>query len=98
MKPGGLGGAARSTQPSCGVSMAELVDVLPQHRFNEAALAAYLATELPEAKAPLTVQQFQGGQSNPTYLITDAGGRRYVLRKKPPGNILPSAHAVEREY
>jgi aminoglycoside phosphotransferase (APT) family kinase protein len=78
--------------------MAELVDVLPQHRINEDALATYLAAELPEAQAPLAVRQFQGGQSNPTYLVTDATGRRYVLRKKPPGNILPSAHAVEREY
>ncbi len=51
--------------------MAELVDVLPQHRFDEAALTAYLAGALPEARAPLTVRQFQGGQSNPTYLITD---------------------------
>jgi aminoglycoside phosphotransferase (APT) family kinase protein len=74
--------------------MAELVDVLPQHRFDEAALGAYL----PEASGPLAIRQFQGGQSNPTYLVTDLLGRRYVLRKKPPGAILASAHAVEREY
>jgi aminoglycoside phosphotransferase (APT) family kinase protein len=78
--------------------MAELVDILPQHRFDEAGLAAYLAAALPEAAGPLAIVQFQGGQSNPTFLITDAAGRRYVLRKKPPGAILPSAHAVEREY
>ncbi len=78
--------------------MAELVDVLPQHRIDEAALTAYLAGALPEAATPLSVRQFQGGQSNPTYLVTEAGGRRYVLRKKPPGAILPSAHAVDREY
>jgi aminoglycoside phosphotransferase (APT) family kinase protein len=78
--------------------MAELVDVLPQHRFDEAALARYLGRALPEAVGPLVVRQFQGGQSNPTYLMTDADGRRYVLRKKPPGAILASAHAVEREY
>lgn len=78
--------------------MAEIVDILPQHRFDAAALTAYLAETLPEAAAPLVINQFQGGQSNPTFLITDANQRRYVLRKKPPGAILPSAHAVEREY
>lgn len=78
--------------------MAELVDVLPQHRFAEAALAAYLPPFLTEARPPFTTSQFQGGQSNPTYLLTDSDGRRYVLRKKPPGVLLPSAHAVEREY
>ena len=78
--------------------MAELVDVLPRHRFDEASLAATLAASLPEITLPLTIRQFQGGQSNPTFQLTDDAGRRYVLRKKPPGNILPSAHAVEREY
>ena len=46
---------------------------------------------------PIAVEQFQGGQSNPTYRVI-AGDRRYVLRRKPPGNLLPSAHAVDREY
>ncbi len=78
--------------------MTELIDVRPQHRFDEPALQAYLCRELPEMAAPFTLRQFQGGQSNPTFLLTEAGGRRYVLRKKPPGAILPSAHAVEREY
>jgi len=78
--------------------MAELIEVLPQHRFDEAALAAYLAALVPAFSLPITIRQFQGGQSNPTYQITDAADQRYVLRKKPPGAILPSAHAVEREY
>ena len=78
--------------------MTELIEVRSQHRFDEAALQAYLAQHLPEAAAPIALRQFQGGQSNPTFLLTDAAGRRYVLRKKPPGAILPSAHAVEREY
>jgi len=43
------------------------------------------------------VTQFKGGQSNPTFLVC-AGGRRFVVRRKPPGNLLPSAHAVDREY
>jgi aminoglycoside phosphotransferase (APT) family kinase protein len=78
--------------------MAELIEVLPQHRFDEAALATYLTSQLPAVSLPITIRQFQGGQSNPTYQITDATGQRYVLRKKPSGAILPSAHAVEREY
>ena len=78
--------------------MTETVAVREQHRFDEGALTGYLAAQLPEMTAPVAIRQFQGGQSNPTFLMTDAAGRRYVLRKKPPGAILPSAHAVEREY
>jgi aminoglycoside phosphotransferase (APT) family kinase protein len=63
----------------------------------EAALAAYLQAHVDGFRGPLTASKFKGGQSNPTYLI-DAGGRSYVLRRKPPGRLLPSAHAVEREY
>lgn len=75
----------------------ELIEVLPAHRFDEAALARYLRLHLPALGDALAVRQFQGGQSNPTYLLESAG-RRYVLRKKPPGKVLPSAHMVEREY
>ena len=76
----------------------ELIDVLPAHRFDEAALARYLRLHLPQlGDDGLIIKQFQGGQSNPTYLLETAG-RRYVLRKKPPGKVLPSAHMVEREY
>ena len=46
----------------------------------------------------MTVEQFKGGQSNPTYRLTDGAGRHYVLRRKPPGKLLPSAHAVDREF
>lgn len=74
-----------------------LVEVLDAHRLDDAALAGYLQRHLPEADAAMRVRQFQGGQSNPTYLVETAG-RRYVLRKKPPGKVLPSAHMVEREY
>lgn len=74
-----------------------LIDVLPQHRFDEAALTAYLASHLDDFPQPASIRQFQGGQSNPTFMIL-AGPRRYVLRKKPPGKLLPSAHAIEREY
>ena len=47
---------------------------------------------------PVKAEQFKGGQSNPTYRLTDGAGRRYVLRRKPPGKLLPSAHAVDREF
>ena len=65
-------------------------------RFDEAALAAYLQEKLPGSGA-LRIRQFEGGQSNPTYLV-ETGDERWVLRKKPEGNLLPSAHMVEREY
>lgn len=75
-----------------------LVPVREAHRLDEAALSAYLADRLPDFDpADLEILQFEGGQSNPTYMLKSAG-RRYVLRKKPPGKLLPSAHMVEREY
>ena len=75
----------------------ELVEVLPAHKFDEASLLSWLQEAIPGFGTRLDVRQFQGGQSNPTFLLdTDSG--RYVLRKKPPGKTLPSAHMVEREY
>ena len=65
--------------------------------FDVATLEAYLAREVPAFAGPLQVRQFKGGQSNPTYLL-ETPTRRYVLRRKPPGKLLPSAHAVDREY
>jgi aminoglycoside phosphotransferase (APT) family kinase protein len=63
-----------------------------RHRIDVAALESFLKFKI------LELEQFRGGQSNPTYRITAADGRRFVLRRKPPGKLLPSAHAVEREY
>ncbi len=66
------------------------------HRFDEAALARWMEAHVAGFAGPLTVEQFKGGQSNPTYkLITPA--KSYVMRRKPPGKLLPGAHAVERE-
>jgi aminoglycoside phosphotransferase (APT) family kinase protein len=79
------------------VGEAVLVPPLANHRFDEARLAEYLAAEMDGFTGPLIVRQFQGGQSNPTYHLATPGGE-YVLRKKPPGVLLPSAHAVDREY
>ena len=76
----------------------ELTAVRAAHRFDEAALQAYLAKHLDGFKGDLVVRQFEGGQSNPTYLLADGAGHEWVMRKKPPGKLLPSAHAVDREY
>lgn len=66
------------------------------YRFDEAGLAAWMEQNVTGFTGPLTVEQFRGGQSNPTYkLVTPT--RYYVLRRKPPGQLLPGAHAVERE-
>src|SRR5262245_23987089 len=65
--------------------------------IDAARLEAYLAARLPDFDGPVCVRQFKGGQSNPTYLI-ETPARRYVLRRKPPGKLLPSAHAVDREF
>ncbi len=73
--------------------------VSPQHAFDTAALQAWLADHMGGFAGPLQVEQFKGGQSNPTYrLITP--GRAYVMRSKPgpQTKLLPSAHAIEREY
>ena len=70
-----------------------------RHRFDPRALEPYLRRHIQGFSGPLAVEQFRGGQSNPTYLVT-AAGRRYVLRAKPgpAAKLLPSAHAVEREF
>lgn len=67
------------------------------HALDEKKLAGYLETQIEGFKGPLTAEKFSGGQSNPTYMIKAASGN-YVLRRKPPGQLLKSAHAVDREY
>ncbi len=67
------------------------------HRFDVARLVPWLEAHVPDCRGPVVVEQFKGGQSNPTYLL-NAGGERLVLRRKPPGKLLPSAHAVDREF
>ncbi|HEU0199910.1 MAG TPA: phosphotransferase [Burkholderiaceae bacterium] len=71
--------------------------VQERHRFDGARLEAYLTAHVEGFRGPMEVEQFKGGQSNPTFLLR-AGSGRYVLRRKPPGRLLPSAHAVDREY
>lgn len=72
-------------------------DVAEAHRFDEQRLLDYLSSHVESFSGPLSVRQFKGGQSNPTYLL-EAGSGRYVLRRKPPGKLLKSAHAVDREF
>jgi aminoglycoside phosphotransferase (APT) family kinase protein len=61
-------------------------------------LGTYLTQHIPGFKAPLSAEKFAGGQSNPTFKLTSANGEHYVLRRKPPGELLKSAHAVDREF
>ena len=82
-----------------GEEFAGTMAVAEAQRFDEAALERYLSAHAPGFTAPLAqVQQFRGGQSNPTFLLSAGDGQQYVLRRKPAGTLLPSAHAVEREF
>ncbi|MEO7744468.1 MAG: phosphotransferase [Usitatibacter sp.] len=71
--------------------------VAEAHRFDVGALERFMAANVEGFRGPLEVEQFKGGQSNPTFRLRSAGGD-YVMRRKPPGKLLPSAHAVDREY
>uniref|UniRef100_A0A8C6H3A3 Acyl-Coenzyme A dehydrogenase family, member 11 n=1 Tax=Mus spicilegus TaxID=10103 RepID=A0A8C6H3A3_MUSSI len=79
----------------------DTVEVLPQHKFDLRSLEAYLNQHLPgfgsDSRAVLTVTQYRSGQSNPTFFL-QKGSQAYVLRKKPPGSLLPKAHKIDREF
>jgi len=85
------------TQPPASDGSAVLVPVLANNRFDEPRLHRYLQAQIPGFGAQLAVRQFQGGFSNPTFHL-QTEDRAFVLRKKPPGQLLASAHAVDREY
>ena len=72
-------------------------DILEAHQFDPQPLQEYMLSHVEGFHGPLTVRQFRGGQSNPTYLLEASSGN-YVMRRKPPGRLLKSAHAVDREY
>ena len=79
------------------MSDVELTPIREAHKFDQTALENYLISNVDGFAGPLEIKQFEGGQSNPTFqLITPQ--RRYVMRKQPPGELLPSAHQVDREY
>src|SRR5579864_4901312 len=73
------------------------MSVREPHRFDVARLEVWMRDNVDGFLGPISVEQFKGGQSNPTYRVS-TGGKHYVLRRKPPGKLLPSAHAVDREY
>ena len=73
------------------------IPVQEKHQFDVAALQKFMEQQVEGYQGSLTVEEFAGGQSNPTYLL-HGGGTQYVLRKKPSGELLKSAHAVDREY
>ncbi|XP_005406892.1 PREDICTED: acyl-CoA dehydrogenase family member 11 isoform X2 [Chinchilla lanigera] len=79
----------------------DTAEVLPQHKFDHRALEAYLNQHLPgfgtQPESTLTVTQYRSGQSNPTFYL-QKGSQGYVLRKKPPGSLLPKAHKIDREF
>ncbi len=82
-------------------NIASTSDVAPAHRFDTVRLEAWLQGHIDGFGAQMQVRQFQGGASNPTFLLTTEGPDgplRYVLRKKPPGVLLASAHQVDREF
>lgn len=90
------GADAKSASPAKKY-VGDVCGVREGNRFDEVRLAAYLRDTIPGFEGPLTVKQFEGGQSNPTYLLVTPK-ERYVLRRKPSGPILKSAHAVDREF
>ena len=75
----------------------EISDVRKEHSFDINALEKYMIKNIDGFSGRLSVRQFVHGQSNPTFILDD-GNKRYIMRKKPPGRLLPSAHAVDREY
>lgn len=73
------------------------IPVQDEHRFDVGALQQFMQEHIDGFSGKVSVEEFAGGQSNPTYLLT-TDTSRYVLRRKPPGKLLKSAHAVDREY
>ena len=84
-----------TAQPAA--TIGSIIDVAINSAFDETRLAAYLTGRIVDFSGPMRVQQFEGGQSNPTFLLSTPD-HRYVLRRKPAGVLLKSAHAVDREY
>src|SRR5215472_9991600 len=83
------------------MSRADFAGTMPvseRQRFDDAPLGRWLHTHLEGFAGLDRIEQFRGGQSNPTFLLAAADGAQYVLRKKPAGALLPSAHAVDREF
>ena len=82
---------------SADISMVGTIPVPADDTIDAAAVGAWMKGHMPDIDGLATLSKFKGGQSNPTYRV-DAGGKSYVLRRQPFGKLLPSAHAVDREY
>ena len=91
-----MNGDAKAVSGATEADNSGTTEVRPEHRFDEAALERWMAANVEGFAGPLQVEQFKGGQSNPTFKVS-ANGENYVLRRKPPGQLLKGAHAVERE-
>jgi aminoglycoside phosphotransferase (APT) family kinase protein len=89
-------GASKAAMNSAIDANSDTTPVREDYHFDEARLAEWMAANVEDYRGPLAVEQFKGGQSNPTYKILTPS-RSYVLRRKPPGRLLKGAHAVERE-
>jgi len=74
------------------------VPIAQQHQFEIEPLNQWMVENIVDFSAPMHISQFENGMSNPSFLISGKSNKNFVLRKKPPGRLLPSAHAVEREY
>ncbi len=79
------------------MSEVSLTPIRAGHEFDQQALERYMNSNVEGFRLPCSIQQFEGGQSNPTFLI-ESPEKRFVLRKQPPGSLLPSAHQVDREH
>ena len=86
-----------TSEPSTQDMFSGTKEVTDAHRFDEGRLFEWMTHNIEGFEGPLTVRQFKGGQSNPTFKL-HTPDKTYVLRRKPPGKLLPSAHAVDREY
>jgi aminoglycoside phosphotransferase (APT) family kinase protein len=73
------------------------MEVLDRHQFDTSKLEDYMHENVDDFEGDITIEEFKGGQSNPTYKVISPN-QSYVLRRKPPGKLLKSAHAVDREY
>ena len=88
---------SNSNNPDGNVIFSGTKEVAENLKFNEAGLQEWFGDSISSAGKILKIAQFKGGQSNPTYKISTEK-QQFVLRRKPPGILLPSAHAVDREY
>src|SRR4051794_3568966 len=95
MRSTAIRSASWSSRNTTGRRTERMAEAVP---FDLARLEDYLRASIPGLTGAIAVEPLTGGQSNPTFVIQIDGEKRYVLRKKPAGPLLPSAHAVDREY